>query len=98
MAGTCEAPQDGRGYLSPLNPVRRECKKSRFQTSRGGGRRGGSGDRETKPPRWADLMAGGRDCRTGRPPPLNKVDISDCDTEHHRILSNLIMKLFFFNS
>lgn len=33
MAGTCEAPPDGQGYLSPLNPMGRECKKSHFQTS-----------------------------------------------------------------
>lgn len=33
MAGTCEAPQDGQGDLSPLTPEGRECKKSRFLTS-----------------------------------------------------------------
>lgn len=27
-------------------------------------------------------------------PPPNQVDFSDCETEHHRIISNLITKLF----
>lgn len=33
MAGTCEAPQDGQGWLSPPILAGQECKKSRFQTS-----------------------------------------------------------------